>query len=1720
MKYKHKNSILVLSLISGLLPLICNAEYQVVIPLDPKGIIMEETPINGNVSLTPNSINRGSSSVLSWNYDYANEVDIKGLGKYGKVGSVTLSPLASRNYEIEVTKGSQKKIENLFLTVIQPNQNISFNADKLRVGIGQPVNLTWDVENAEYVDIDNGVGIGLPLSGSSSVYPTIDTTFMLTAKGYEGVADATEYLTIDVVNNSVINSFSASSLNITKGNSVVFNWDVTDSEGLNLNPYGSVSGTPTGSQSITFNNAGNFDFTLESTSLNGTVVSSTPIGINVYNPAVINSYTINGSSSTIDASPNDTLNFAWDVSDALSYKLNGNTINGNSTSLVAASTTGTTQYTLEAFNGAGDVVSQSLSVNVVGLPVIDSFTGPNIVFANAPLTLSWTGTGVSRYEIKSNNSNSGLSTSATDVGSDLNINATPTAAGTYTYTLSAYNTANAKVDSTKNITVESNPTFTGFTVNGGTNINVAPSAALTFAGAGFSSGATLQGRNSGNTTNATLPATAPATAGTYTYYAAATKSLNSVSRYSALRNVVVNVINAPVFGAITAPSTVFANAAFTMTYSASDAVNYKIRGNVAASGISTTDVDLGTATTTNITPTAAGTYTYTITATNAAGTTTTTTRNVTVEANPTFTGFTVNGGTNINVAPSATLTFAGAGFSSGATLQGRDSGSTTNVALPATAPATAGTYTYYAAATKSLNSVSRYSALRNVVVNVIDAPVFGTVTAPSTVFANAAFTLSYSASDAVNYKIRGNVAASGVSTTDVDLGTATTTNITPTAAGTYTYTITATNSVGTTTTATRNVTVEANPTFTGFTVNGGTNINVAPSAALTFAGAGFSTGATLQGRDSGSTTNVALPTTAPATAGTYTYYAAATKSLNSVSRYSAVRNVSVNVIAAPVFGAITAPSTVFANAAFTMSYSASDAVNYKIRGNVAASGISTTDVDLGTATSTSITPTAAGTYTYTITATNDVGVTTTTTRNVNVEANPTFTGFTVNGGTNINVAPSTALTFAGAGFSSGSTLQGRDSGNTTNATLPATAPASAGTYTYYAAATKSLNSVSRYSAVRNVVVNVINAPVFGAITAPSTVFANAAFTMSYSASDAVNYKIRSNAAASGISTTDVDLGTATTTNITPTAAGAYTYTITATNSVGTTTTTTRNVTVESNPTFTGFTVNGGTNINVAPSAALTFAGAGFSTGATLQGRDSGNTTNATLPATAPATGGTYTYYAAATKSLNSVSRYSALRNVIVNVVDAPVFGAVTSPSNVFANAAFTMSYSASDAVNYKIRGNVAASGISTTDVDLGTDTSNSITPTAAGTYTYTITATNSVGTTTTATRNVTVEANPTFTGFTVNGGTNINIATNAALTFAGSGFSSGASLQGRDSGNTTNVALPATAPASAGTYTYYASATKSLNGVARYSTLRSVVVNTIAAPVFGTITAPSNVFANSTFTMTYSASNAVNYKIRSNAAASGISTTDVDLGTATTTNITPTAAGTYTYTITATNSVGTTTTTTRTVTVEADPTISAPKINGVESFVNVATGAALTPSATLSSGAALSHNVPANASVNPGETVYTFSATKTLNGITRNSSPMYVTLGAGHRYVIVVGRYREGGDSYDGYGYVNHTATGWTPYSGQNGSIYPNNHFGNTYFGFYTNSTETNNVIFTFNVNAVDGFMAGKKINIGGLLCNQTATGYNFWVDAYKYDNCLINLHYRIGQTLVLYIQN
>lgn len=1047
MKHKYISALTLLSLLTNNL---AYAAYEVHVYLDPRAVDFKDTPIKGTIGFNPSIINRGQSSTLSWDYDYVNSVNIEGIGKFDKKGSINLSPLTSKTYKVSINKGKLVEKVDLNLIVSQPTPMADFYASSNRIGIGQSVDLLWNVTNAEKVSIDNGLGNNLPLTGSLSITPTADTTYKLEAIGYENLESVYKYVSIDVVDNSKINSFQANPLKITTGESSTFNWNVSDSENLELYPFGTVDKSKN-SQTVQFLTAGTFDYTLKTTSLNGSVISSSPVTVEVYNPTEITSFKVNNSTSNINVSMNDPLEFSWITKNSSTLKLNNEVVTGSSVSLFAPNTLGTTNYTLTSINGAGAQVNRLLSVTTVADSTIESFNAPSTVFVNSPFNLTWTGSGVSNYSLTANSSSAGITTSHDNLGSALSTTVTPTLNGSFTYTLNAVNTANKSIAMNKTVNVENLPSLNGLLVNGETDITVSPNTPLNFTAGGISNGSSLQSVEANNQSETVFPSKSPTSSGTYQYAAVAKKTLNGITKTSAKKTVNVTVVDDPVITTLNAPSNVFANADFTLNWKTTNSDNIVLSSDNNASGIATTGLVV-TGESVVIKPTAAGTYNYTITSTNAAGVSKNRSIAVNVEDNPIFTGFTVNGQSTINVAPNATLSFAGSGFSSGASLAGRNSSNTVNQALPTTASSTPGTTVYYASANKTLNSIIRNSAVRNVTVNVIDAPVIGTITAPTNVFANAAFTASWTGTDVVSYTIKANTAGAGVSTSDVTLNATTSMSITPTAVGTYTYTLTATNSVGTTSTKSFSVTVEADPTFTGFTVNGSTSANVSPSVALTFAGAGISSGAIGQARTIGNDGNLTFPTTASATAGTSTYYMAAAKTLNGINRYSALRSVTVTVVSAPTIGAITAPSNVFANAPFTISWSGTGVTSYTITGNNATSGVATTGKALASAVSDSVTPTAAGTYVYTITATNSVGATVTSTKTVIVEGNPTISTPTVNGATGFaNIATNGVMT-PNATLSSGATLVSN---------VPARASVYPGETTYSFSAEKTLNGVKR-----------------------------------------------------------------------------------------------------------------------------------------------------------------------------------------------------------------------------------------------------------------------------------------------------------------------------------------------------------------------------------------------------------------------------------------------------------------------------------------------------------------------------------------------------------------------------------------------------------------------------------------------------------------------------------
>jgi hypothetical protein len=618
-------------LLSVLTVSIASAGYVATFRLDPKYINID-TPdeITGVIELAPATINRGESTALNWNYNYIKSLKVvssdESFNETAYFGSYPLSPLKTTNYDI--TLDNNKKIEEktLKLTVIQPTPVVSFTVDKTKIGEGQSSKLTWNVSDAESALLENAGISGL--NSSYTVSPVNDTTYKLNVTGYNNENNTSKSISIDVVKDSAIGSFQSDKTKVSIGDDITFNWTTNDSEGLELIPFGTVDKTST-SKAVTMGTVGDFTYSLKTTSFSGMTKTSNPIDVSVYGLPTITSYKVNNSDTSVTVEANDPLAFTWTGANNISYDINGVAVSNGTYTVNADASTGTKNYVLTGVNGAGKTINKSVSVNVVGAGNIPSFSTVPTTFANTPIVLNWTGTNINNYKL-SGVAGSGISGSQ-DVGTALTYTTTPTSVGSLEYTLTGTNAASKTTVKKTSVMVEADPTMAGMTVNGQSSITVSPNQALSFVGTGLSSGATLGGKTSGGVTSS-LPSNAAASAGVSTYYGAGTKTINGVTRDSALRSVTVSVINAPTIGAISIPTVINYGSGFTLSWSGTDVANYTVKGNVAASGVAVGGVSTGVGAALGVTPQAAGTYNYTVTATNAAGVSTNrTSGNVKVE---------------------------------------------------------------------------------------------------------------------------------------------------------------------------------------------------------------------------------------------------------------------------------------------------------------------------------------------------------------------------------------------------------------------------------------------------------------------------------------------------------------------------------------------------------------------------------------------------------------------------------------------------------------------------------------------------------------------------------------------------------------------------------------------------------------------------------------------------------------------------------------------------------------------------------------------------------------------------------------------------------------------------------------------------------------------------------------------------------------------------------
>lgn len=207
-------------------------------------------PLILSFTANPSCINRGESTTLSFQAQYATSVTITGggvsqtfPGSSGAAitsGSLTLSPTVDTTYTLTATGRGGTISQNVSVTVKQPLTIDQFVADSTcLVSPANTVNLSWAASNAETVTItDNSTEIvtGVSPSGGTRSFPVNNaTTFTLTASrtGCNGPDYATRDISVNTTATPTA-SLSANPSTVTLGSGTVLQWNTTNTTSVTI----------------------------------------------------------------------------------------------------------------------------------------------------------------------------------------------------------------------------------------------------------------------------------------------------------------------------------------------------------------------------------------------------------------------------------------------------------------------------------------------------------------------------------------------------------------------------------------------------------------------------------------------------------------------------------------------------------------------------------------------------------------------------------------------------------------------------------------------------------------------------------------------------------------------------------------------------------------------------------------------------------------------------------------------------------------------------------------------------------------------------------------------------------------------------------------------------------------------------------------------------------------------------------------------------------------------------------------------------------------------------------------------------------------------------------------------------------------------------------------------------------------------------------------------
>jgi len=329
------------------------ADYSVRIPLEQNMFAEPENlTLDGNVTANKTSVNFGESLSISWDYEKLTSIFIPNAGTFNSnSGSVNVAPNKSGAINVIVNNRSKSETVSLPMNVIFPPVDIvSFTSSVRGITVGEKVNLSWQVDNADYVEIslisNNNASVpvgrqpntGSFVSNAGGLVTGDIISYLMTAYSLDGESIKTATVSVPVRGNMTLTAFSITNpfvsglpdgsggIAIPVGGTLNATWSGTNIKTLVLsgsdtsNPNGTLTFTKSmpnpdvNSYNIPMNTVGDWNIkSVVGTGYNGYQITPyVGFRLRVYQPTQLSSFTINGlSDSEVTLKKGKTYPITW-----------------------------------------------------------------------------------------------------------------------------------------------------------------------------------------------------------------------------------------------------------------------------------------------------------------------------------------------------------------------------------------------------------------------------------------------------------------------------------------------------------------------------------------------------------------------------------------------------------------------------------------------------------------------------------------------------------------------------------------------------------------------------------------------------------------------------------------------------------------------------------------------------------------------------------------------------------------------------------------------------------------------------------------------------------------------------------------------------------------------------------------------------------------------------------------------------------------------------------------------------------------------------------------------------------------------------------------------------------------------------------------------------------------------------------------------------------------